>query len=127
MTKTSNVQLVQNRTLKKVKTIHASSYGPNDQAKNIILTTLHRINANCSNNFLLTKSTYQYLYSQTFNGYNHSHFKQALYHMKKSSNKAIWKIIFKNFNKYCKNNESFRRYYYLGNNKIKPYYKLYKI
>ena len=115
-------QLLKNRTLKKVKTIHATSFGPKHQPTDIILNTLHRIYTNCSSKKLLFKSTLEYFYSQTFIGYKYQHFKKALYHISNSTNKLIWKKFLKKFKTQYKKSRSFRTLF--GSHKLTPYYKL---
>ena len=115
-------QLLKNRTLKKVKTIHATSFGPKHQPTDMILNTLHRIYTNCSSKKLLFKSTLEYFYSQTFIGYKYQHFKKALYHISNSTNKLIWKKFLKKFKTQYKKSRSFRKFF--GLHKLKPYYKI---
>ena len=77
----------------KIKTIHATSFGPKEQPTNIILNTLHRIQSNCTTNHYIKQSTLEHFYVQAHLGYNFNHFKQALKKINKTTNSKIWKDI----------------------------------
>ena len=82
--------LLYNQSIKKVKNIHASSFAPKQQATNIVINTLHRINDNCSSDSLKTLSTIEYFFVATHFGFKKKHFKQALSHMHHSTDNTLW-------------------------------------
>ena len=69
---------------------HASSFAPKQQATNIVINTLHRINDNCSSDSLKTLSTIEYFFVATHFGFKKKHFKQALSHMHHSTDNTLW-------------------------------------
>ena len=80
--------------LTKVKTIHATSFSPKTQKSNIILNTLHRINTNCSSDYLTLKATLQHFFTSQHFGYKRTHFKKALNNIAISTNNnALWHLI----------------------------------
>ena len=85
--------LYTNNTLTKIKTIHATSFAPTIQKTNIILNTLHRINHNCSSDYLILKATLQHFYVTKYFGYKRKHFKQALNTIAITTNNNLWHTI----------------------------------
>ena len=87
--------LYHHNKLTKIKSIHASSFGPKQQPTNITLNTLHRINSNCSNNVLKMHSTLQHIYVARHFGYKNKHFKRALTRMSITTDDPLWHAIIK--------------------------------
>ena len=85
--------LFHHNTLKKIKSIHASSFAPKPQATNIILNTLHRINDNCSSDSLKAVATIEHLFVATHFGYKKKHFHKALNKMFLSTNNKLWHTL----------------------------------
>ena len=79
--------------LTKVKTIHANSFSPKTQKSNIILNTLHRINTNCSSDYLTLKATLQHFFTSQHFGYKRTHFKKALNNIAICTNNDLWHLI----------------------------------
>ena len=85
--------LLHHNKLKKVKTIHASSFAPKPQATNIILNTLHRINDNCSSDALKAIATIEQFFVATHFGYKKKHLHKALRKMFLSTNNKLWNSL----------------------------------
>ena len=85
--------LYKNNKITKVKTIHATSFAPRSQKTNIILNTLHRINHNCSSDYLILKATLQHFFVTKYFGYKRKHSKQALNTIAISTNNNLWHTI----------------------------------
>ena len=85
--------LLHHNKLKKIKTIHASSFAPKPQATNIVLNTLHRINNNCSSDSLKTLATLEHIYVATHFGYKKKHFRNALKKMHATTDNSLWDTL----------------------------------
>ena len=85
--------LYHHNKLTKIKSIHASSFGPKQQPTNISLNTLHRINTNCSNDVLKMHSTLQHIYVARHFGYKNKHFRRALTRMSITTEDPLWHAI----------------------------------
>ena len=87
--------LLKHNKLKKIKSIHASSFGPKQQPIDIVLNTLHRINTNCSNDYLKIHATLEHIYVARHFGYKNRHFKKALTRMSITTTNPLWHTLIK--------------------------------
>ena len=87
--------LYHHNKLTKIKSIHASSFGPKQQPTNITLNTLHRINTNSSSDILKVHATLEHIYVARHFGYKNKHFKRALTRMSITTEDPLWHALIK--------------------------------